>query len=171
MASLLDSPRLLEAQEKILRWLGSGISPQKLAFTLAMGAAIGCVPMLGVASVICVMVALALRLNLAVIQAGNYLAWPLQFILLVPFLKMGQRLFPSDHFVLTPEAIVAQLQLSPWKTTEQMLALFEHGLVAWLVCSVPAVAVLTLALTPLMAKMGELIRRPRIVEPGAIRRS
>ena len=40
-------------------WLRQGISPQRLALTLALGFAIGCIPVVGVTTALCVVVALA----------------------------------------------------------------------------------------------------------------
>src|SRR5271157_6385026 len=73
--------------------LSQGISPQRLALTLALGFAIGCIPMLGVATALCILVSFALRLNFPAIQAANWLAMPLQMLLIVPFMRLGGRIF------------------------------------------------------------------------------
>ena len=74
-------------------WLRQGISPRRLALTLAFGFAIGCIPVVGIPTVLCAALALALGLNLPAIQAANYAAMPLQLILIVPFVRMGGWLF------------------------------------------------------------------------------
>jgi uncharacterized protein (DUF2062 family) len=73
-------------------------APRQLAFTLALGFAIGCIPLLGVTTGICALLAMLLRLNMPAIQAANWVAMPLQVVLLIPFLRLGQWLFaePSD---------------------------------------------------------------------------
>ena len=73
-------------------WLRQGISPQRLALTLALGFAIGCIPVVGVPTAVCPALALALRLNLPAIQAANCVAMPLQLLLIVPFVRLGRRL-------------------------------------------------------------------------------
>ena len=39
------SDRMRVAQEKFLEWLQCGLAPRQLAFTLALGFAIGCIPL------------------------------------------------------------------------------------------------------------------------------
>ena len=72
-----------------------GISPRRLALTLALGFAIGCIPVVGIPTLLCAVLALALRLNLPAIQAANYLVMPLQLVLIVPFVRLGGWLFAS----------------------------------------------------------------------------
>ena len=48
-------------------WLRQGMSPQRLALTLALGFAIGCIPVVGIPTVLCAGLALTLRLE----SAGN----------------------------------------------------------------------------------------------------
>src|ERR1035441_2493001 len=86
-------------------WMRQGISPRRLALTLALGFAIGCIPVVGIP--------MALRLNQPAIQAANYVAMPLQLILIVPFVRMGGWLFAAEDSrqALTASAL---LHLSPW---------------------------------------------------------
>ena len=64
------------------RWLRHGMSPRRLALTLALGFAIGCIPMVGVPTVLCAALAILFGLNQPAIQAANYAAMPLQIDLL-----------------------------------------------------------------------------------------
>ncbi|MGD0548488.1 MAG: DUF2062 domain-containing protein, partial [Terracidiphilus sp.] len=64
-------------KRKAAEWLRQGISPRRLALTLALGFAIGCIPVVGIPTLVCAALALALRLNLPAIQAANYVVMPL----------------------------------------------------------------------------------------------
>lgn len=77
------------AQGKIHEWMLEGMSPSRLSVTLALGFAIGCLPIIGVPTVICLALAILLRLNLPAIQAANYVAWPAQLIVVVPMVRLG----------------------------------------------------------------------------------
>ena len=68
-----------------------GISPRRLALTLALGFTIGCVPVVGIPTLLCAALALALGLNLPAIQVANYAAMPFQLALIAPFLRLGAR--------------------------------------------------------------------------------
>lgn len=82
-------------RELIARIATQGITPHKLSLTIALGVTVGIIPLLWGSTIICVLLAFAFRLNQAGIQAVNYLAYPLQIILLVPFYRLGARLFPA----------------------------------------------------------------------------
>ncbi len=145
-------------QAKLLAWLNTGMAPRQLAFTLALGFAIGCIPLLGVTTVICAFAAVVLRLNMPAIQAANWAAMPFQVVLLVPFLKLGQRLSSSQPLPFSAAEITRRLESAPWRSALQMSDLLGHALLAWLITAGPALVLLTVLLTPLMHRVA---RRPR----------
>jgi uncharacterized protein (DUF2062 family) len=157
MRRLLQSKRAQAAQSSLIGWLRSGMAPRQLAFTLALGFAIGCIPLLGVTTAISALLALILRLNMPVIQAANWVAMPLQFVLLIPFLKLGQRIFPGKAIAFNPALILGQIEAAPWRALLQMSGLFGHALLAWLITAGPALVLMTLLLTPLMHRVARLI--------------
>jgi uncharacterized protein (DUF2062 family) len=132
-------------------WLSQGISPRKLALTLALGFAIGCIPMVGVATTLCIILALTLRLNIPAIQAANWLAMPLQMLLIVPFMRLGGRIFAfGSHRAIE---IGSLLHTSPLALMSQVGSMFGQALLAWLLIAVPAVALMTVMLTTLLRKV------------------
>lgn len=131
-------------------WLRQGISPRKLALTLALGFALGCIPVIGIPTALCLVVALGLRLNIPAIQAANYAAMPLQVALIFPFLRMGGWMFASATH---PALNVALIQQSPLKALLASGSLAGEALAAWLVTAVPSVLLLTLLLTALLRKV------------------
>ncbi|MGD0734725.1 MAG: DUF2062 domain-containing protein [Terracidiphilus sp.] len=135
-------------------WLRQGISPQRLALTLSLGFAIGCVPVVGIPTLLCAGLALALRLNLPAIQAANYLAMPLQLLLVVPFVKLGGWLF--DAGPIHSAQIKALLHTSPLDVVTQLTGMFGHALAAWLLIAVPTVVLLTWLLTVVLRKVPAL---------------
>lgn len=133
-------------------WLSQGISPRRLALTLALGFAIGCIPVVGIPTLLCAALAFAFRLNLPVIQAANYAVMPLQLILVVPFVRLGQRLLPSGVGFM-PRAF---LHLPSLPLAAFLSALAGQALLAWLLVAVPSVLLLTLTLTPLLKRIPAL---------------
>jgi uncharacterized protein (DUF2062 family) len=69
--------------------LRQGLTPEKLAFTIALGIALGVTPVLGSTMLLCSLAAFAFRLNLAAIQLVNWLVYPFQLALLIPFYRIG----------------------------------------------------------------------------------
>ena len=135
-------------------WLRQGISPRRLALTLALGLAIGCIPVVGIPTAVCAALAIALRLNLPAIQAANYAVMPLQLLLIVPFVRLGGWLFASGHNQ-APRAS-ALLHASPLDLLAQLGGLAGHAMLAWLLIAVPAVALLTATFTLLLRRVPAL---------------
>jgi uncharacterized protein (DUF2062 family) len=129
----------------------TGISPRRLALTLALGFAIGCIPVIGIPTALCLVVAFSLRLNLPAIQAANYAAMPLQIVLIFPFLRLGGWMFASGAHPAFNAGMV--LHQSPLKLIWASGGLAGEALVAWLVIAVPMVALLTFVLTLLLRKV------------------
>src|ERR1700684_3938127 len=83
------------------------MSPRRLALTLALGFAVGCIPVVGIPTLVCAALALALRLNLPAIQAANYAVMPLQLLLIVPFVRFGGWLTASGpHQAIQASALL-----------------------------------------------------------------
>ena len=128
-----------------LLWLSQGVSPRRLALTLALGFAIGCIPVVGIPTLLCSALALALRLNLPAIQVANYAAMPFQLILIVPFVRLGGWLVSADPArALAPGAL---LHLPTHHIAARMSVLAGQALLAWLLVAIPAVVLLTAVLT------------------------
>lgn len=144
--------RLLEAtKSKAAVWLRQGISPRRLALTLALGFAIGCIPVVGIPTLVCAALALALRLNLPAIQAANYAVMPLQVVLILPFVRLGGWLFGFRS--LRGFQVASLLHSSPWVVVSQMGGLAGQALLAWVVIAVPAVALMTATLTAVLRRV------------------
>jgi uncharacterized protein (DUF2062 family) len=111
------------AKRNAASWLCQGISPRRLALTLALGIAVGCIPVVGIPTLVCAALALALRLNLPAIQAANYAVMPLQLLLIVPFVRFGGWLIAGQ------------------------------ALLAWLVLAIPTVLLLTFTLPLLLRRI------------------
>jgi uncharacterized protein (DUF2062 family) len=150
---------------KVAHWLSQGISPRRLALTLALGFAIGCIPVVGIPTVLCAGLALALRLNLPAIQAANYAAMPLQLALIVPFARLGGRLFSSaPHTAAAPGA---WLHLSAPNLMAQSGAFMGHALAGWVLIAAPAVLILFAPLTLILRRVPALSRIPALADAEA----
>ena len=87
--------------EPIVQLLTQGVTPEKIALSVSMGIACGVFPVLGSTTILCTIVAIVFRLNLPAIQAVNYIAYPLQLLMIVPFVRMGEFLFHARPLQLS----------------------------------------------------------------------
>lgn len=149
--------RLIPAAVKrnAILWLGQGISPRRLALTLALGFAVGCIPVVGIPTVLCAGLALVLRLNLPAIQAANYVAMPLQFALIIPFVRLGGRITASTVSGHSAPSLVPHTleHFSALNFATHMSGMAGQALLAWLMVAVPAVLLMTLALNLMLRRI------------------
>jgi uncharacterized protein (DUF2062 family) len=138
-------------RQQLTLWLRQGISPRSLALSFALGFAIGCIPVIGVTTVICGLVALTLGLNLPAILAANYAAFPFQLALILPLARLGGWLISSS----AGQAANARLLMhsSVWSIFSQLGLLAGQALLAWLVIAIPTVLFMTVAFTLLLRRV------------------
>lgn len=142
--------------EPLRALLKQGITPSRLALSMASGLTIGIFPMVGTTTAICTMLAIGLRMNLLVIQLGNWLIYPLQLVLVVPFLIMGEHIFGTTSN-LDPSYVAELVKtdiLLAIKTVSQMII---HGAFAWALCAPLVFLTLYAVLLPLFRLMGSRI--------------
>jgi uncharacterized protein (DUF2062 family) len=151
---------------RLTGWLSQGLNPRQLAFTLALGFAVGCIPLLGVTTAICTLLAVLLRLNMPAIQAANWVAMPVQVALLVPFLRLGQWLFRGNAIDFNLSQILAQLAAAPARALFEMSGLLTHALFAWFITVGPACILLMGALTFLLSRIPQLAPAVAPAEAG-----
>jgi uncharacterized protein (DUF2062 family) len=149
---------------RLLDLLRQGLTPEKLALSIALGIGLSCFPVFGTTTILCTIVALTFRLNLPAIQVGNYLALPLQLALFFPFLRLGERLLRAPNLPLSPQQLLAMAKIAPDATARILLSGQWHAIVGWLIIAPGLVLLSALLLRPLMRL---LVRRAK-AEPAAI---
>jgi len=115
----------------IVELLGQGVTPEKMALSLALGVSLGVFPVLGTTTALCALVAFIWRLNLPAIQIVNYFVYPLQIALLIPFFRAGEKLFGAPHLPLSVTRILAMVHASFWGATRFLWTTIWHAAVAW----------------------------------------
>jgi uncharacterized protein (DUF2062 family) len=115
----------------IVELLRQGVTPEKMALSLALGVALGVFPVLGTTTALCALAAFAWRLNLPAIQIVNYFVYPLQIALILPFFRAGEKLFDAPHLPLSVSQILAAWHASFWGATRFLWTTIWHGAVAW----------------------------------------
>lgn len=145
---------------KFLGFLQAGTSPEKLALACATGVVIGIVPVWGVTTFICFGLAAILRINVALLQLVNYAMYPLQILLVLPYIKSGEYLFQLKPLPYGP------LELMELFTTNMLDALGELGFAiltgvgVWAVTSVPLFALVYFSSLALFRKWKEKRNMP-----------
>jgi uncharacterized protein (DUF2062 family) len=137
----------------IVELLRQGVTPEKMALSLALGVALGVFPVMGTTTALCALAAFAWRLNLPAIQIVNYFVYPLQIALLIPFFRAGERLFGAPHLPLSITQILAMVHASFWGATRFLWTTIWHAAAAWCLIAPPFVALAYVILVPLLRRV------------------
>jgi len=137
--------------------LRQGVTPEKIALTIALGICFGVMPVIGSTTMLCTIAALTLRLNLPGILLINGVVYPLQLALLVPFLRAGAWVFRVNGPKLSIVQIFHLIRTDMWHAITTLWIATMHALVIWLIagCIVGGVVYVILA---------ELLRRFWVVK-------
>jgi uncharacterized protein (DUF2062 family) len=137
----------------ILDLLRQGVTPEKIALSVALGVALGVFPVLGSTTALCALAALVLRLNLPAIQIVNYFVYPLQIALLIPFLRLGERLFRAPHLPLSVPQIYAMIHANMWDAIRSLWTTTWHAMLVWCMFAPLFVAIAYGVLTPALRRV------------------
>ena len=140
----------------ILQLLTQGITPEKIALSLAFGIMLGVFPVLGTTTLLCLIAALAFRLNLAAVQLVNFLVYPLWFALLIPFVRVGERLFGAPPLAMTGSQMLALAHANFLHSVSVLWLTAMRAAAAWMLVGPPGIIALYLMLVPLIRRMARL---------------
>jgi uncharacterized protein (DUF2062 family) len=142
----------------ILDLLRQGITPEKIALSIALGITLGVTPVLGSTSILCFLAAVVFRPNAPAIQLVNYFEYPLQFALLIPFIRVGEWIFAARPAGISLVQILNMIRTDVWSAIATLWTATMHALVAWLVLGSLASLVIYLLLAPVLRKLGAALR-------------
>lgn len=138
--------------EPLLAQLQQGATPERLAWSLSLGAVVGTVPLLGTTTLLCGLLGVAFRLNHVGLQVANYAVYPLQLLCFLPLLGVGGRLFDAP-VPASLDALQAALQAGLWPAVKQFSEATLGALAVWALLAIPAAFFLRLALAKLLRRL------------------
>ena len=143
--------------------LSVGCTPRKLAWSLAAGLVIGINPLLGSTTLVCLVLAFILRLNLVASQIANHIVYPLQLALFLVFIHVGDKLFHTGSMPLTTHELFYGARHHPLATTRLLWNWEWHALIIWVVFAFVAAPLLATALTPLLTSLHHRLHKQEAV--------
>jgi uncharacterized protein (DUF2062 family) len=146
--------------ELTLGQLRQGITPQKIALTIALGFILGLFPLLGTTTALCALFGLCLKLNQPIIQLVQWMAAPLQIPGIYLFVRIGEWLTRSPPVSFSVTALLRAFKASPLDFLKQYGTTGLRGVLAWCLIA-PLVAVLIYgASLPLLKRLGQGLTAP-----------
>jgi uncharacterized protein (DUF2062 family) len=120
-------------RDPIVAQLTQGITPEKIALTLAVGSAVALFPILGTTTLLCFVVAFVLKLNQPITQLINQACWPIHVPAIYLCVRVGEKIF-GVHAV---RFSIRQMNHLFWNEPARFLHDFGatalHAVVAWAV--------------------------------------
>ena len=152
--------------DPLARQLTQGLSPERLAPALAIGGVIAVNPFLGTTTLGCLVAGAALRLNQPALQIANLLAAPLQLLLIVPWVRTGERIYRSKPIPLNPALLAEEFAASPVRFLERFGTSGLHAASAWLLTATLLGAALYFGLRPVLRALSNQLARSRALAPS-----
>lgn len=142
--------KLFQPLGKMVR---EGITPHKMALTVALGTAFGIIPVFGGTTIFCLLVAFIFGLNKPAILLINLFVYPLQLLFYVPFIHIGEYLFGFPH-LLSSFADLIELFRSGWLVSTKVIWIHNLlGVLAWLLIMIPVSLLLYFITKPLFDRV------------------
>ena len=139
--------------------LRQGVAPDRLALCVAIGVVVGNIPILGVSTILCGVIAVAFRLNLPAIQIVQAAMAPTQVLLIIPFVRLGEWIL---HAPRQPVSIKEGLALLAQGVGYAVVALWDailHAGLAWILVAPMAVFIFYKLLAPVFQHAAAQIKQ------------
>lgn len=145
----------------LLRALRGGVTPRRLAWSLALGMVVGINPSVGLTTVLVVLVAWLFGLSKFASLIGSHVVAPLHLLLFIPFIELGVHLFHTRKLPMDRKQL-EHLSHHPIRLIQSIWQWEWHALIVWgLVAAIamPLLAVyLRRALIVLLRRHRTLVR-------------
>lgn len=138
--------------------LAQGITPEKVALTIALGAILGVFPILGSTMILCALAGFLFKLNQPIIHLVNYFAYPLQFVLLIPFYRAGESLFGQPHVPLSIPLLFRRFAADSWQFLKDFGLIALEGIAVWLLIAPFAAALIFYTARPPLRLLAARLR-------------
>ena len=145
--------------EPLLALLRQGMTPSSLALCVSIGIVVGNIPILGVSTILCTIIALAFRLNLPAIQLAQAAMAPTQILLIIPFVRLGEWITRAPRQPLSIKEGLTLIEHGVWNAVVFLWDAIVHAGIAWALVAPVAGYALYRVLTPIVATAAERVRR------------
>jgi len=148
--------------QPVKRLLRMGATPERLAWSLAVGLVVGVNPLLGTTTLLVLGLAAVFRLNMVASQVGNHAMYPVEIAMFPVFIKLGSIVFATERLPIEGSHLLAAAKQHPWDTTRLLWSWEFHALVVWAVFAAVLLPMLGFGLRPVLEHMQQRMRRQSV---------
>lgn len=123
--------------QKIKKPFLQGLKTSELIKAIIVSILFTVIPVFGITTISLVFMSIKFKLNLPLMIMVSYLATPLQFLLFIPFIHIGETVLNVNHTLLTVQDIKNAFDISFWNTVNQLLLEIVCGISGWMLIAFP----------------------------------
>jgi uncharacterized protein (DUF2062 family) len=138
-----------------------GVTPRRLAWSIALGLLVGVNPLFGTTTLLCLLLSYVFRLNIAAAQIANHAVFPLEIALVLPLIRLGSLLFRTGPLPLARREFLADAKTRPFALVHQVWTWEWHAFVLWIIIAAFALPLIATILTPVLKRVDDRVRRHR----------
>lgn len=128
----------IKIYNKIVAVFKQGLEPIQVFKSILVALLFTIIPLPGTTTIILTTVALKAKLNLPIMITFSYLITPVQYALLMPFIKVGETVFSTQHTLYSMHAIMASFENGFFDTLQKLTFEIICGMAGWAVIAIPA---------------------------------
>ncbi|HRE80417.1 MAG TPA: DUF2062 domain-containing protein [Opitutaceae bacterium] len=150
--------------DPIVQLLTQGVTPDKMALTLALGTGLSMFPFLGFTSLLNLGVGLWLRLNQPILQTLNQLLGPVHLVMILVYVRIGETIWSAERMPFSVPALVDSLEHESFGVFLQRFGWAGiHAFTAWIITLPLIIFPLLFILRPLLRNVAQQLksRRPQ----------
>jgi len=111
--------------------------PHQLALAVTLAVLIGLLPLLFLPTFLILLTAFVLRLNVGIMMIFNYAVWPLQILLFVPYIQLGNWLFGGSAASISFSFVLHLFKVDFLQALRQLFGVLMSATGAWAVTGLP----------------------------------
>jgi len=123
--------------QKIIALFQQGLSARELSLSITLGALLGVLPLIGIATPIILWLALVLRLNAPLAVFMTYMVSPLHVLLFIPFIRVGELIFSAGNAFASFQEIKLAFQEQGLSIFNDLLLQLGFGITGWVLAAIP----------------------------------
>ena len=128
---------IIALKTKTIALFKQGLTPIELTQSIIVSGLISTIPILGVSTFLLTALSLKRKLNLPIMIAQSYIMWPIQVIMIIPFINIGEFIFSVPKTNHSAQEIIASFQNSFFATLTHLSFELLCGFGGWLLTAVP----------------------------------
>jgi uncharacterized protein (DUF2062 family) len=142
----LRTPKFIQ---KFKSFLTQGATPKALAASSTVGLLLGVFPVLGVTTLMMGAISVRWRLNLPLMLGLSYVIYPLQLGLLIPFVRIGERLTGAKPTQFSLDTMGEAFEANFLMALIDLGAANLQAVLGWCLLSLPIAAILYVGTLPI----------------------